>query len=90
MPGTIALPVNFAAVSIWQKLHDAQQDDFRSLKDCGVSANARILVLGGQTAATQTSLAAQEAIAQEKHQRADRLQRLKEAAEALAKRSGNE
>lgn len=65
------------------------QDDLKALKDYGVTAASRILVLGLQSAEAQKTLADQEARGREQQERAERLQRLKAAASELAKRSMN-
>ena len=54
-----------------------------------MTASSRILVLGGQSAATQAELSGQEASAHARGEREARLQRLRTAAAALAKRSGD-
>ena len=58
------------------------------LKDCGITPSTRILVLGGHSAAQRAELAAQDAAARARDERQERLNRLRHAAEALAKRSG--
>ncbi len=65
------------------------QDDARPLRECGVTASSRILVLGGRSTAEQAELSGQEASAQARDERESRLQRLRTAAAALAKRSGD-
>ena len=64
------------------------QDDARVLRDCGITPSTRILVLGGQSAAQRAELAAQDDSAKEREERQERLTRLRQAAVALAKRSG--
>ena len=66
------------------------QDDSKPLTEYGVTASSRILVLGAHSAETQQAMSDQETRGREQRERAERLQRLKAAAEALAKRSGSE
>lgn len=60
------------------------------MREYGVTASSRILVLGAHSAETQQTMADQEKVGREQQEKAERLQRLKSAAEALAKRSGKE
>ena len=71
-----------------QGLGTNMQDDARLLKDCGITPSTRILVLGGHSAAQRADLAAQDASAKARDERQERLNRLRHAAEALARRSG--
>lgn len=66
-----------------------QQDDSKPLREYGVTASSRILVLGAHSAEAQQAMSDQETRGREHQERAERLQRLKSAAEALAKRSGS-
>lgn len=66
------------------------QEDLKPLREYGVTASSRILVLGVPSTEAQSRLAEQEARGREQQEREVRLQRLKLAAEALAKRSNNE
>ncbi len=65
------------------------QDDSKPLREYGVTASSRILVLGAHSAETQQAMSDQETRGREQQERAERLKRLKSAAEALAKRSGS-
>ena len=66
------------------------QDDARKLKDYGVLPNKPILVLGAATSSQQqAALGTQEHQAAEQQSREQRLTRLRNAAKALAQRSGS-
>jgi hypothetical protein len=65
------------------------QDESKPLREYGVTANSRVLVLGAQSAEAQRTLADEEARGRQQQERAERLQRLKLAAAELAKRSIN-
>ena len=66
------------------------QDGARQLKDYGVSAIKPILVLGPATSSQQqAALRTQEQQAAEQQSREQRLTRLRNAAKALAQRSGS-
>jgi hypothetical protein len=62
------------------------QDDSKSLKDYGLKAGTKIMILAGPSAAG--SVARQEAHAKEEENKEERLRRLKKTAEAMAARSG--